>query len=53
MPASKSARFCLLAETAILSTSFFCKENSKFFIFLSKEEIAHKKNARISSITPM
>ncbi len=42
MPASKSARFCLLAETAILTTSFFCKENSKFFIFLSKE-IAHKK----------
>ena len=49
MPASKSARFCLLAETAIL-TSFFCKENS-IFIFLSKE-IAHKKNARII-ITPM
>ena len=40
MPASKSARFCLLAETAILTSSFFCKENSIFFIFLSKE-IAH------------
>ena len=52
MPASKSSRFCLLAETAILTSSFFCKENSKFFIFLSKE-IAHKKNARISIITPM
>jgi len=46
MPTSKSARFCLLAATAILSrssfervfTSFFCKEKRN-----SSKEFAHKK----------